>query len=298
MSSDAHVNEVIAKCDVLKAAGLWPREPMLRPRAWIQNFEPEDRAIAAFLLDKFTFYNGALTSKLLVASYNSLGDGMIKAPHASNSPSLLRALNSAILTPVKGEHPNPTDSGYLICRMARQSLHIDDQYVLDTEDALSHAYNGGAVIFVDDFVGSGDQFLTTWGMRDQFGRSFELANKQSGFVAIYITLVVTDYGLQNIHQHAPDVSVCTTHVLSEKSTIMGVLNEHANMRAAVENLLRKYSERLTPSESYMASNLDYLMYGYKRRGLLLGFEHSVPDATLPIFWSKGTNNWEPLIERR
>lgn len=296
MLSDAHVNEVIAKCEALKAAGLWAREPKLRPRAWIQNFDSPDRSVAAFLLDKFTFYNADLTSKLLIASYNSLGDGMAKAINSPSLPTLLKGLNSAILTPVKGERPNPTDSGYLICRMARQSLHIEDNYVLDTDKALEHAYRGETVIFVDDFVGSGDQFVTTWTCKNFKGECFADAQNKSGFIAIYITLVVTDFGLNNIHQSAPSVSVCATHVLNEKSTIRGILAEHPHMQAPVEDLLQKYSSKLTPAEPYMTTSR-YLMYGYKERGLLLGFEHSIPDATLPIFWSKGKNNWEPLIER-
>lgn len=296
MLSEAHVNEVIAKCEVLKAAGLWAREPKLRPRAWIQNFETQDRPTAAFLLDKFTFYNSDLTSKLLIASYNSLGDGMAKSINPQNLPDILNGLSSAILTPVKGESPNPTDSGYLICRMARQSLHIDDKYVLDTDHALSHAYSGGTVIFIDDFVGSGDQFLTTWKLTNSNNLSFKDAQSKTGFLAIYVTLVVTDFGLGNIQREAPNVSVCSTHILSEKSTIRGILADNPGTAPAVENLLEKYSTRLTPSELYMRSS-DYLKYGYKKRGLLLGFDHSVPDATLPIFWSQGANNWEPLIER-
>lgn len=296
MLSEAHVNEVIAKCEVLKAAGLWAREPKLRPRAWIQNFDPQDRPVAAFLLDKFTFYNADLTSKLLIASYNSLGDGMAKSVNPQDLTSILGGLGSAILTPVKGEIPNPTDSGYLVCRMARQSLHIDDKYVYDTDKALSHAYRGGTVIFVDDFVGSGDQFITTWKCAGSGNLSFKDAHTKSGFLAIYVTLVVTDFGLANIQSEVPNVSVCATHIISEKSTIRGILAENPGMALAVEELLEKYSIRLTPSEPYMMSS-DYLKYGYKKRGLLLGFDHSVPDATLPIFWSQGSNNWEPLIER-
>ncbi|HBO3477950.1 hypothetical protein KUC85_15505 [Pseudomonas aeruginosa] len=296
MLSEAHVNEVIAKCEVLKAAGLWAREPKLRPRAWIQNFSPVDRPTAAFLLDKFTFYNADLTSKLLIASYNSLGDGMAKSVNPKSQQEILSGLSSAILTPVKGESPNPTDSGYLVCRMARQSLHIDDSYVLDTDNALQHAYHGGTVIFVDDFVGSGDQFLTTWKLTNPANLSFQDAYSKSGFLAIYVTLVVTDFGLGNIRRTAPNVSICATHILSEKSTIRGILSENPGMAPAVESLLERYSTRLTPSEQYM-SPPEYLKYGYKKRGLLLGFDHSVPDATLPIFWSQGTNNWEPLIER-
>ena len=297
MRSDAYIKETLAKCDVLKRAGLWPAEPQLRPRAWLENFEESDQHIAAFLLDKFTFYNKRLTDALLVSSYNSIGDGTIKGPSAPDSAVLMNSLKSAIFTPVKGEKPNPTDSGYVLCRKARQLLKVDEAFVLDTPEALSHAYGGGTVIFIDDFVGSGDQFISTWRKPDNRGRSFDFAQRDAGFVAIYITLVSTDFGLENIHKAAPTVAVCTTHVLEKRSTIYGVLAEYPNMRFPVMRFLKKYTPRLRPSELYIANNPKYLVRGYKIRGLMFGFEHSIPDATLPIFWAPGVNDWEPLIER-
>ncbi len=261
------------------------------------NFDEQDAHVAAFLLDKFTFYNRTLTDALLVASYNSIGDGMPKGPSAPRGNDLVAALGSAILTPVKGEHPNPTDSGYLLCRKARQLLHLNDSFILDTDDALQHAYDGKTVVFIDDFVGSGDQFLSTWKTVDKSSKSFEKANAISGFTAIYVTLVTTDFGLKNINNQAPTVAVYATHVLEQKSTLQGVFDSNTSMRSPILRFLSKYCTRLTPAEHYIATNQNYLMFGYKQRGLMFGFEHSIPDATLPIFWSPGSNNWEPLIER-
>lgn len=297
MRADTQVQEILAKCDILKRAGLWPAEPILRPRAWLANFEAQDVHVAAFLLDKFTYYNRSLTDALLVASYNSIGDGMPKGPSAPLGFDLIASLNSAILTPVKGEKPNPTDSGYLLCRKARQLLHLSDSFILETDAALQHAYSGGTVVFIDDFVGSGDQFLTTWKTVDKSGRSFENANTVAGFTALYVTLVTTDFGLQNINGNAPTVAVCATHVIERKSTLQGVIDSNPGMRSPILRLLSKYSSRLAPSEQYIVNNQNWLMFGYKERGLMFGFEHSIPDATLPIFWSPGNNNWEPLIER-
>lgn len=297
MRADTQIQEILAKCDILKRAGLWPSEPTLRPRAWLMNFDEQDAYVAAFLLDKFTFYNRVLTDSLLVASYNSIGDGMPKGTSAPLGNDLVAALGSAILTPVKGERPNPTDSGYLLCRKARQLLHLNDSFILDTDEALQHAYAGNTVVFIDDFVGSGDQFLYTWQTTDKVGRSFEKASDISGFTAIYVTLVTTDFGLDNINISAPKVAVCATHVIENKSTLQGVLDSNPSMKLPILRFLSKYSTRLTPAEPYIANNANYLMFGYKKRGLMFGFEHSIPDATLPIFWSPGSNNWEPLIER-
>ena len=297
MRADTQVQEVMSKCEILKRAGLWPPEPKLRPRAWLKNFDNSDAHIAAFLLDKFTFYNKALTDALLVAAYNSIGDGMTKGPSAPSGMDLVASISSAVLTPVRGETPNPTDSGYFLCRSARQLLHLSDSFILESDAALNHAYTGNTVIFIDDFVGSGDQFVSTWKMVDKQGRSFADAHSKTNFTAIYVTLITTDFGLAHINNCAPSVAVCATHILERKSTIEGVMHSNPSWKNPILKFLAKYTPCLTPTEPYIANNTSYRMFGYKNRGLMFGFEHSIPDATLPIFWSPGHDNWEPLIER-
>lgn len=232
------------------------------------------------------------------AAFYSIGDGLPKGPTAPGRDDLVKSLVGAVFTPVRGERPNPTDSGYLLCRKARQLLRVPENRVVETQDALNHARGGGTVVFLDDFVGSGDQFITTW-QEDlvNFGASFKDIQRASNFTAIYVTLVSTDFGLQNIYREAPSVAVCLTHIVEAKSTVFEVLGKETAVLNKLEAFLAKYAPRLRPDEHWIAENPAYLKYGYKNRGLLLGFEHSVPDATLPIFWAKGTNSWEPLVER-
>lgn len=300
MRSDIIVEETLAKCDVLKSSGLWPAEPAIRPRAWLKNFDDNDLSIAAFLLDKFTFYNKRLSDALLLSSYNSIGDGLSKGPNAPDAKALALSLSSAVLTPISGEEPNPTDSGYLLCRNARQILKIPEERIVNHREAITHASNQNTVVFIDDFVGSGDQFIKTWGRK--YGRSnprsFSEIQHSNKFTAIYITLVSTETGLNNIHRSAPEVAVCATHVLNDKSTLPGIINNSAYSKSDIDSFLLKYSSHLKPNEHYIANNPAYLLYGYQELQLLFGFEHSIPDATLPIFWAPGENNWEPLIERR
>jgi len=298
LRDDLIIKEVLAKCDVLRTVGFWPTERVLRPRAWLQNFDPEDKGTAALLLDKFNYYNGRLTDALLCSSFRSLGDGLPKAAEPDSPEILLRALNKAVFTPVRGERPNPTDSGYLLCRKARQILGIDENRIVDTDGAISAAKIGSPVVFLDDFIGSGDQFIYTWSKHSHSGSTFETIQAQNGFSAIYIALVATDYGAKAIYEKCPRVSLCVTHVLKPPSTIEGAFGEEQETAERITDFLQKYCTRLTPREEYIAKNIDYLVYGYKRRGLLFGFEHSIPDATLPIFWSPGENKWEPLIERK
>lgn len=274
---------------------MWLPEPAIRPRAWIENFDESDKILAAQLLERFVFYNQRLTDSLLTTSFYSIADGLKKGPTAPSREQLLQALPNAIFTPVSGETPNPTDSGYFLCRRTRQVLNVSEARIKSTREALQAAANGQPVVFVDDFIGSGDQFLTTWQDRSS-GTSFEIIQHHIGFPAIYISLVGTDTGISNIGNRAPNVAVCVTHKIDHRGTIWGLQSSNPPLYSQINWLLQKYAQRLTPHEPYMHKQ-QYLKYGYKHRGLFFAFEHSVPDATLPIFWCGGTNNWEPLIER-
>ncbi|MEA3138127.1 MAG: hypothetical protein QOK23_296 [Gammaproteobacteria bacterium] len=296
MRSDIAINDVLLKCEALKRAGLWAAEPRIRPRAWISNFDQSDRAIAAKLLDRFTFYNSALTDRLLVASFDSIGDGMPKGPNAPTRAQLLSVVGSAVWTPVQGESPNPTDSGNLLCRRARQLLAVPEDRIVEADRAIAIAAQGHPIVFVDDFVGSGEQFLKTW-TRSFNGDSFAMIHSNNHFTAIYITLVATAKGIGRIYNDAPSVAVCATHILEDRSTIYGCSGADLQFAADMPAFLQKYSSRLRPQENYISSSASFLQYGFGSLGLMFGFDHSIPDATLPIFWAPGDGSWEPLIER-
>jgi len=289
------IEQVLARCDSLKLAGVWPSASSMDYEGWLNNFDSEDSHIAALLLDRFTYYNQEQTNALFVSAYNSIGDGLQKGPEAPLSKELIISLQKAVFTLVTGESPNVSDSGFTFCRIARQKLRIPEDLLVEPKVALEHARRGGTVVFLDDFIGSGDQFLNAW-RRPYDGQSFKAVQDKQDFTALYIALVSTDFGLSNIHSVAPKVAVCTAHVIGDKSKLSG-LDEYKCSKTEIDNFLAKYAKRLTPKDNYIATKMNYKMYGYKNRKLLLAFEHSVPDATLPIFWSEGTQGWRCLIER-
>ena len=150
MRSDIYINEVVSKCEVLVKSGLWDDHEKLRVRGWLNNFDESDKYIAAKLLDRFIYYSNRHTDSLLKAAYNSIG--------AEHDKSLCSMLESVIFTPITGEVPNPTDSGHLICRKVRQLFNIPEEQIVNQADAIEYAKMGKTIIFLDDFVGSGQQF--------------------------------------------------------------------------------------------------------------------------------------------
>ncbi len=296
MRDDILVDVVLERCDALRKSTFWPGGNEIKPEKWLGNFENEDKRIAALLLDRFVFYSESATDHLLTSAWHSILDGGRKSGSKVDPTVLEGSLNNVVFAPVEGETPNPTDSGNFMCRKARQVLGVDEDRIVTTREALECAKGGTTVVFLDDFVGSGDQFISTW-TREYNGYSFNSTKLDNGFSAIYVNLITTYMGLERIFDEAPSVVVSPAHVLNSRSTIFGLIEEGVFDKAEITRFLLKYSVNLRPEEDYISDYLPYKNWGYKRLGLLLGFKHSIPDATLPIFWSPGIAGWEPLIER-
>ena len=292
-----YVETVLKKCELFSACALWPREPTVRPRAWINNFEENDKAIAAVLLDHFVFFSGIATDQLLVSSMRSVSSYIRRYRGIDGHR---KYMNDVIFTPVLGENPNPTDSGQLFCRKLRQLLGISDDRFVTLELAHKLAEAGHPVIFLDDFVGSGDQMASTWSRESSSGVSFETIAKQRVLDATYMALVATDAGSKRLADDFPDLRLIVSHVLDQKHSISSVpsnplIPDIENLSNQIDALLEKYEPVLTlPNYLHTAQERKY---GYSELGLLLAFEHSVPDATLPLLWASGQNGWTPLTRR-
>ena len=63
--------------------------------------------------------------------------------------------------------------------------------------------------------------------------------------------------------------------------------------ADIQALVKTYSEKLGYIED-AGGEQDW--EGFHKLGLGLAFEHSTPDASLPIFYSQ-VNGWAPLVRR-
>lgn len=288
-SNNTLISQVLQKCEFFKENNFWLPEPKMRPRLWIKNFDEEDQYVAAYLLDAFTFFNGSLVDQLFRSAYRSIGDGTFGRPSLANS------LSDACVTPVTGEIPNPTDSGWTFSRKARQVLRISEDRVMGNSGAIQEALSGRTIVFVDDIVGSGNQFLETWRRVDSVSQhSFQSVSNIRQFSAIYVALASTEDGLKRIQIEAPGVTLAVAHVLGKSSTFLALTGVD---QLKIENFLEKYHDRLKPREKHMQSK-KHKKYGFDGCGLMLSFQHSTPDLTLPIFWAEGENpEWVPLIER-
>lgn len=208
-------------CEALLDLHAWDHTK-LDPRAWLSNFEANDTPLAMALLSRFTFYSDHLVDQLFRAAFHGLSNGSNNPwkPFSDAQSDWAAFCRTAIVTLVQGEQPNPSDSGWLFARKARQILGFDERQLLAPADALNAVLNGhkGAVIFVDDFVGSGEQFVRTWHRRFTTARHGQatfaaaaLANSDAKF--FYCNAMTTMLGRERISREAPRVEVSAGNVV-------------------------------------------------------------------------------------
>lgn len=288
----------LAKCNYFVDVQLWPIHSLIDPDMWLSNFKPEEMDHAVQLLYSFMYYSEPLIDEMFVASFQGLSrEIMSRSPSLLNVRAAWRAfVDSVIVTRVTGEIPSDTDSAYTFARKARQLLGIPEERILSPQEVLLQLYNHGPqpVVFVDDFVGSGDQFITTWerpvSLPNAVTVSFKKLASRRGSQFFYCPTLCTQSGYERLERECPGVTLSPAHIISNRYSAF-----------APDSLIWPPELLPTASDFIQEASIRAGVHGiswrgYNDLGLVVAFLRSVPDATLPIiYWNE--NGWKPLIQR-
>ena len=282
---------LVGKCEYFSAIGIWPSRVVLNPERWLDNFLEAEVEHALYLLNAFMYFDKTLVDQIFSVSIRTLGRLMTRDEWRN-------FLSSVVVTLVTGEEPNVTDSGHVFARKAR-SFGIPEERIMSPQQACQQIQRGfsGAVVFVDDFVGSGNQFIATW---DRTYRtpyeSFRVLAPMSGAKFYYCPAFCTQLGLRRINQGCPEVRVSPGVFIPDN---YGALDTYSiiwpsHLKNTAEDFLRTSSARAGIPDTGGTEPDDWR--GFASLGLTVAFENSVPDATLPIiYWEQ--NGWRPLMRR-
>lgn len=299
--SEMNKELVLSKCSFFVDVQLWPLKKNLNPELWLTNFLDEEAEYAVHLLNNFLYFSDQLINQLFVSAFQLLSNKLRKK---RDSFLISRAgwrsfVDNLIITPVTGEIPNISDSGFAFARKARQKLGIREDQLMSQEECLRTLVDSGPrpVIFVDDFVGSGNQFIETWERRIKLSESLLIDYKDisstHGTQFFYCPLLCTQRGFERIQRECPSVILSPGHILTLKYSALNRDFWPERLRDMSEDFLRKASQRAGIPDNN--GNVDDWR-GFHKLGLSVALGDSVPDATLPLFyWQK--NGWQPLLKR-
>ena len=304
----SYLNRVALKTEALAQAGMWPsNDPgKINPKSWLENFDDSEIAMAAALIDIFVYFSDQQVIQVLQRALRRLFQsfGGIEKSLEARQDRIRSHLERTVFVPVEGETPNPTDSGNYICRRTRQTLELSDSKVLQPAIALQQYTNDAkTIVFLDDMVGTGNQMRRTWSRHyaSQHPRSFQEAYSKTNRKCYYVCLACSQDG-RNSLSALSGIELIAAHNLQERDRFELALQripDHpsgSGLEAGVEALLRRYAVALE-LKSYMKKH-DYPIFGFGHLSLTCGFQHSMPDATLPIYWADGKGSWKPFCKRK
>lgn len=284
------------RSEALVELQVWPVSTRLDWRGWLSNFSKDEQFFARCLLEAFLYYGEDQARALLSAAFHGISRDVARSANTySERETLWHAfIDSVVVTYVEGETPSPTDSGFAFARKARQVLGVDESRILRPVEALQTSQREHCpILFVDDFVGSGKQFESTWQRQLTGGLTGTFRDlARTGTSSIwYAPLIATQYGLSRLAVKAPEAIIRPAHTIGVEYSSNH--DEALVWPSGAHDDARQFVEDATKRAGYKVSEA----WGFHDLGLGIAITDTIPDACLPIFYSE-KNNWRPLMARR
>lgn len=293
---DEHKQLIFQKESQFRLFQLWPLATKLDLKRWLTNFDDVDQDLALRMADVFYFISEPLVDAMLKSSLQRLVNALASEQHPRFQQ--IELTENAIFVKVEGECPSPTDSGNFFARKLRDRFGVSESRILSPQEALKQT-DKSLFVFVDDFIGSGQQMYFTWNRHyDVNGRpvSFNEFCRSGERRFAYCAPVCTATGAQFLSETVCPLLLFPAHKLSENDSLLSekhVIWSGVDHRTGLA-FLQKYADRC----GFSADNEGEDDWGgFNKLGLALSFHHGTPDATLPIFRSQ-RNGWKPLVERQ
>ncbi|HXT02255.1 MAG TPA: hypothetical protein VN915_16395 [Elusimicrobiota bacterium] len=282
--------------------GLWPRVAILDHRSWLENFKgPDEKKMAQHLLNAFLFFSEELTKQIATSAVHSVScDIVISRDDPARARTEWKDFLDQVLIIAVGDKPNAADSGNLFARYIRDRYQISEDRVLTAKQALEQLVSKGPMpaIFVDDFVGSGEQFTSMW-KKIRVTSAWEtyesFSNKNLDWTPFYCPAIATEFGASIIASDCPRVKLRAGNTLSAQYNALDPdsILWPDELRPKAIDFIKSVSTRAGIPDS--PGDVDDWR-GFSNLGLAIAFAHGIPDGTLPIFrWNK--NGWRPLIKK-
>lgn len=278
--------------------GIWPRQRAeINPEGWLSNFDDADQEVAEALLDAFVFFNSDLTEQLFVSACMSVS-AALRGPVEERVERWQTLRDTALVTFPGREDQNPTDSGHRFASIARNRLGFAEANIFRPGDVVTHLAGSASrrpLLIVDDFLGTGAQFLESW--REPIVVGADATSSMMGEVrrlgideCHVVVAVATRHACDELKENAPEVLVHAGHLLPAGSSLNNPLTElvPAHIAEQLEGVIEKYTQR---------SGFDGNAWGFADLATAIGFAHGVPDSTLPLYWYE-SETWTPLRKRR
>ena len=269
--------------------GIWNNISTLTLNQWLNNFvSEEEKLLSAFLLNSFIYRTDVQTNSLLKNAFNSvlpstLEKNVWKVLEQENFLGTLtldyKTNEDIRIVPVIRNTDDPTKSGPLLARLYRRNININSKHFIWNWQ-IKEAIEEGAkvIIFIDDMIGSGNQF-------SEFIEKCDINFESARF--IYLPLLACKQGLIFLSEKIPDLEVSPVEVVDNDINFFGQHEIYSDLK---DLYIKVEKDKLN------SRFLRKFSCGYENLALTISYSHGTPNATLPLYWYE-SDKFYPLVRR-
>lgn len=295
-NGEMFIHTVKDRCIDLIKHDIWSGITQIEFNTWMKNFRTKnEKYFAACILDSLIYRCEKQEVALAMEIFTK------KLPQYLNELShtlfdysdLLNILKNQVseehkirLVTVANPQDRPGKSNDTVFRMYRRKLDFNDSWFIKPNEVEREIQNGiTTFIFIDDFLGTGNQFGSMWNIE-----GFSLKLKDSN--VMYCPLVAHVEGVNKLNNLNSDLKIIAGENLNEdcdvfKFAFIDGVNTTDGAKEFYKNMLEKYNFKNLLEEN---------TFGYGNLGLAYTFSHASPDNCLQIIWEP-QEGWEPLIKK-
>lgn len=289
---------VLTSTKTLINSGLWKEVDLRGLHDWVGYFETDsEKFLCGMILDALIFRSKAQTKALLANVLEKsipqcLDD--ISSEISQDFSSIVTSkypgdwLNRIRIVPVIRDIDPPTKSGPLVARLYKKEVQVNDRF-MDWPWSLSrNNKKPEIVIFIDDFIGTGDQFT------EFLERFFKDNPKDPEVYYIYAPLAACSKGIDRLKEEYGNIKVCQAEIVPEKSGFFSGMS--ARYLGIEGHLINEIIETYDSFLNKVGLSKLKEKRGYGDLELTYTYAHGTPNATLPLLWA-ANEIYQPLFSR-
>lgn len=239
---------------------------------WLCNFDDSDVELAVQLLEHVLYLRDNDVKKRLNDSFLSLPKN--KTKH---------------IVPLGNPGKSGVAVSYWIQGLFKRKAkyYSDIERFLDYRNSTSWNKKRNIIVFVDDFIGSGNSVVTALSVDEKL-RAEVIEDANAGIAYIISSVIMRD-GVDLIKSKIPNINVIgdmQCKGFDPHENLFGSYVKTKNIR----EMCYKYGTQLYPNSPL----------GYKNTQSLVLMQHSSPNNSIPVLWSNQKYNgmdWVPLVPR-
>lgn len=188
--------------------------------------------------------------------------------------------------PPAHEYTQPGKSGELIIRLLKQIFPIDSNQI-QYPGSVTQLNKDERYLIIDDATFTGDQLTAAI-------QRFQGMMKTSGQTGIVVS-IAHEKAIEKLQQNFPDIPLFYGEKMTTQDGLLALSKRWVDEGHWTYEDISPYEVYLSIIERKCKFKVKQPL-GYAGLGLLVAYEHGVPDDSLQFLWDK-SEKWTPLFNR-